>query len=94
MSSNLHFREILTAVWRMEWRRLLLERVQLGGNCSSCNKKVLESKVLPSIDKGFPRDLDAEAIISTDCRALWAPESQPSCLSNEGRPKWETSSGI
>lgn len=66
MSCNLHFRKILTAVWRMERGRLLLEGVQLGGNCSSGRKEVSESKVLPSVDRGFLRDLAAEAVISTD----------------------------
>lgn len=61
----------------MEWGRLLLEGVQLGGNCSSCSKKVTESKELPSIDRVFLRDLGAKAVISTDCRALWL---QKHCL--------------
>lgn len=86
MASNLRFRKILTAVRRMEWGRLLLEGVQLGGNCSSGRKEVSESKVLPSIDRGFLRDLDAEAVISTDNRALWAPETLSVSLASEGRP--------
>lgn len=85
MASNLHLRKILTAVWRMEWGRLLLEGVQLGGNCSSGRKEVSESKVLPSVDRGSLRDLDAEAVISTDNRALWAPETLSVCMLGKRR---------
>lgn len=86
MSCDLHFRKILTAVWRMERGRLLLEGVQLGGNCSSGRKEVSESKVLPSVDRGFLRDLAAEAVISTDYGVLRAPETLSVCLASEGRP--------
>lgn len=59
--------------------------VQLGGNCSSGRKEVPESKVLPSVDRGSLRDLDAEAVITTDNRALWAPQTLSVCLASEGR---------
>lgn len=85
MSCNLHFRKILTAVWRMERGRLLMEGVQLGGNCSSGRKEVSESKVLPSIDRGFLRDLDAEAVISTDDGALRTSETLSVCLASKGK---------